>query len=338
MSASTDQQPSTRRSMNVSRLAKRHAWTVGVWLLLGLLGLWYSTRVPRFSGFEMASIVRSGLPLALLALAQSTVVIGGGIDLGLGALLVLSNVMAARFMLDQDLGASLAVGIGVILVVSALNGLVGWIITRSRVPDIVVTLATLFIFGGMALWVLPSPGGGMTGQLRWVFTGSEVGIGANPWPPLVVITVFSLVAWYVMRHRRTGLSIYAMGSNLQSAFLSGLDVGRTKIISYALAGGYAALAGLATTAITGSGDPRFSIALAATLNAVAAVVLGGIALTGGIGSVLGAVAAGYSLLLLSPIMTALRVDPNQAQVVQGTLIVLVVMAGGLWRARREADL
>ncbi len=69
---------------------------------------------------------------------------------------------------------------------------------------------------------------------------------------------------------------------------------------------------------------------------MAAIVLGGIALTGGVGSLLGAVAAAYALQMLSPIMTALRVDPNQAQVVQGTLIVLVVMAGGLWRARREA--
>lgn len=324
-------------SIDLKRMAKRHVWTVGVWLLLAALVLWYSTLVPSFGGFETASIVRSGLPLAVLALAQAVVVIGGGIDLGLGALLVLANVMSARFMFEQGTTTSVLVALAVIAVCVALNAVVGWIIATSGVPDIVVTLATLFIFGGMALWVLPSPGGGMPGTLRYVFTGAEFGIGTNPWPPLAVMAVVAAALWYVMRRRRTGLSIYAMGSSRQSAFLSGVDVGRTKIMSYAIAGGYAGLAGLATTAITGSGDPRFSIASAATLNSVAAIVLGGIALTGGVGSVLGAVAAGYGLLLLSPIMTALRVDPNQAQVVQGVLIVLVVMAGGLWRARREAD-
>jgi ribose transport system permease protein len=325
-----------RRTSTTSRLVRRHAWTAGVWLLLVLLVVWYSTLLPRFGGFESSSIVRSGLPLALLALAQASVVIGGGIDLGLGALLILTNAISARFMEAEGLGVSIGIALAVVVVGTVLNALVGWIIARSGVPDIVVTLATLFVFGGMALWVLPSPGGGMSEGLRWLFTGSEVGIGTNPWPSLAVIVVVGTAVWYGLRRTRTGLSIYASGSSRQAAFLSGIDVARTKVNSYAIAGGLAALAGLATTAITGGGDARFAIASGATLDSVAAIVLGGIALTGGIGSVLGALAAGYALMMLSPIMTALRVDPNQAQVVQGTLIVLVVMVGGLWRARREA--
>ena len=332
MSAST-----SARSSGALRLLKRHAWTGGVWLLLAVLVLWYATLVPNFGGFEVSAIVRTGVPLGLLAIAEAVVVIGGGIDLGVGSLMVLANVASARFMETQGLGAAVVTAVLVVLLLGVLNGIVGWIVAHSGVPDIVVTLSTLFIFGGMALWVLPSPGGDMPGGLRWVFTGSEVGIGTNPWPSLLMGLIPALVIWWVMRHRRLGLSIYAAGSSWQAAFLSGIDVARTKIVSYALAGGLAGLAGLATTGITGGGDPRFSIALAATLNAVAAIVLGGIALTGGVGSVLGALAAGYAFLLLSPIMTALRVDPNQAQVVQGTLIVLVVMAGGLWRARREAN-
>lgn len=317
------------------RLIRRHAWTAGVWLLLIALIAWYTTLVPRFTGFEASSIARTGLPLAFLAIAQAIVVIGGGIDLGLGALMVLSGVTVARVMETVGLGPAIGIALVVIVLAAVLNGAVGLLIARTGVPDIVVTFSTLFIYGGLALWVLPSPGGGMPGGLRLLFTGSEVGIGSNPWPSIAVVALTTAVVWYIMR-QRAGLSVYALGSSPQAAFLSGLAVVRTKVFSYAIAGGLAALAGLATIAITGSGDARFSIASDATLNSVAAIVLGGIALTGGVGSLLGAVAAAYALQMLSPIMTALRVDPNQAQVVQGTLIVLVVMAGGLWRARREA--
>lgn len=322
--------------MSLGRALKRHAWTIGVWLLFAALVAWYATLVPRFTGFEISSIVRTGVPLGLLALSQAVIVIGGGIDLGVGAMMVLANVLCARFMEGQSLGVSIGIALGVLVLGFVLNGLVGWIIARSGIPDIVVTLATLFVFGGLALLVLPSPGGGMPGGLRYAFTGSEVGIGTNPWPSAIAMAIPTAAIWYVMKRRRTGLAIYASGSSRQAAFLSGVDVDRAKVAAYAIGGAAAALAGVATTAITGGGDARFSIASAGTLNSVAAIVLGGIALTGGVGSVLGAVAAGYALLLLNPILTALRVDPNNAQVIQGTLIVLVVMIGGLWTARREA--
>lgn len=312
---------------------QRHAWTVGVWVLLAAMVAWYTTLVPRFGGFEVSSILRSALPLAFLALAQAVIVIGGGIDLSIGAMLVLANVLCARLMEPLGTGPAVAVAVGVVVVGAVLNGGVGWIINRSGIPDIVVTLATSFVLGGVALQILPSPGGGMPGGLRYLFTGSEVGIGTNPWPSLVVLVLPVLVMWRVMRHTRTGLTVYAVGSSRDAAFLSGLDVGRAKIAAYAIGGALAALAGIATTAITGGGDPRFTIGTAATLNSVAAVVLGGVALTGGVGSAVGAVAAGVALFLLSPILTGLRVDPNQAQVVQGVLIVLVVMVGGLYQSR-----
>ena len=111
--------------------------------------------------------------------------------------------------------------------------------------------------------------------------------------------------------------------------------GRAKIIAYAVGGALAAMAGLATVAITGSGDPRFSIGSNATLNSVAAVVLGGVALTGGVGSVIGAVAAAIIVFFLSPILSAMGIDPNSAQVVQGTLIALVMMLAGLLALRRR---
>ena len=97
----------------------------------------------------------------------------------------------------------------------------------------------------------------------------------------------------------------------------------------------AALAGLATVALTGTGDPRFSVGANATLNSVAAVVLGGVALTGGSGSVLGVVATAIILIMLNPILTAMGILANNAQVIQGVLIAGVMMIGGIATVLRE---
>jgi len=117
--------------------------------------------------------------------------------------------------------------------------------------------------------------------------------------------------------------------------LAGVDIRQAKIASYALGGAMAALAGLATVAITGTGDPRFSVGANATLNSVAAIVLGGVALTGGSGSVLGVVATSVILIMLNPILTAMGINANSAQVIQGVLIAGVMMIGGLVTLSRE---
>jgi ribose transport system permease protein len=213
--------------------------------------------------------------------------------------------------------------------------LVGYIINRSGVPDIVVTLATSYIWSGLALWVLPSPGGGTAPEMRWLFTGSISGIGGNYFVPILMGLIPAIIVYYLSRRTRMGLAIYAIGSNSVAARLAGLDVERAKLASYAIGGAMAALAGLATVAITGTGDPRFTVGANATLNSVAAVVLGGVALTGGSGSVLGVVATSVILIMLNPILTAMGILANNAQVIQGVLIAGVMMVGGIATVLRE---
>lgn len=110
---------------------------------------------------------------------------------------------------------------------------------------------------------------------------------------------------------------------------------RTRVVSYAVSGFLVGMAGLVTTAFTGSGEPRASIGAAATLNSVAAVVLGGIALMGGSGGLLGPVLAAMCLSLIPGIMLGLGVDPNLAEVARGIIIIVVVMVGGLLNSRRS---
>ncbi|MEM7032139.1 MAG: ABC transporter permease [Chloroflexota bacterium] len=317
------------------RFLVRNGWMLGVWLLLGALLLWYATLIPKFGAFQVTSISKNSLPLVYLAIGQAIIVIAGGIDLSLGALLLLANVIAARFMEGQTFAAVLLIAVGIILGVAALNALTGYIITVSGVPDIVVTLATGYIWSGLALWILPSPGGGTAPSFRWLFTGSESGIGVNYTLPLLVMFVPALAVLFFSRRSRLGLSLYATGSDQVAAQLAGLDIRRAKIWSYAIGGAMAAFAGLATVAITGTGDPRFSIGATATLNSVAAVVLGGVALVGGTGSVLGVVAAAIILIVLNPILSAVGINPNNAQIIQGVLIAGVMMIGGLVTLLRE---
>ncbi|HXF62108.1 MAG TPA: ABC transporter permease [Caldilineaceae bacterium] len=320
------------------RVLARNSWVLGVWLLLGVLVLWYATLIPAFGPFQIASITKNSLPLIYLAIGQAIIVIAGGIDLSLGPLLLLSNVVAARFMQDQPFGVVLLIALAIIAGLSALNAGTGYLISISGVPDIVVTLATSYIWSGVALWVLPSPGGGTAPEFRWLFTGSQAGVGGTYLAPVVMIILPAVAVYLFSRHTYTGLALYAVGSSNVAARLAGLDVRRAKIIAYAVGGAMAALAGLATLAITGTGDPRFSVGANATLNSVAAIVLGGIALTGGVGSVLGVVATAIILIMLNPILSAMGINPNNAQVIQGALIAGVMMVGGLvtWYQERSS--
>lgn len=325
----------TGRSASWQRALVRNGWVLGVWLLLGVLLFWYSTLIPRFGSFQMTSISKNSLPLAYLAIGQAIIVIAGGVDLSLGALLLLSNVIAARFMEGQPVGIVLVMALALIVGIAMLNSLTGYVITLSGVPDIVVTLATSYIWSGLALWILPSPGGGTAPEMRWLFTGAESGIGGSALLPILMMLIPATVVAIWARRSRLGLSVYAIGSSSIAARLAGLDVRRAKIASFAIGGAMAALAGLATVAITGTGDPRFSVGAGATLNSVAAVVLGGIALTGGTGNVLGVVATAVILIMLNPILTAMGINSNNAQVIQGVLIAGVMMVGGLVVLLRE---
>ena len=325
----------TGRAATWRRALTRNGWVLGVWLLLSVLLFWYATLIPRFGQFQVVSISKNSLPLAYLAIGQAIIVIAGGIDLSVGALLLLGNVVAARFMEDQALGTVFVIGFVLIVGIAILNGLVGYIISVSGVPDIVVTLATSYIWSGVALWILPSPGGGTAPEVRWLFTGSPSGIGGTFVTPILMMLIPAVLVYLFSQRTRLGLAMYAIGSDSTAARLAGLDTRRTKMAAYAIGGAMAALAGLATVAITGTGDPRFSVGANATLNSVAAVVLGGIALTGGVGSVLGVVAAAIILIMLNPILTAMGINPNNAQVIQGVLIAGVMMVGGVATMMRE---
>jgi ribose transport system permease protein len=208
------------------------------------------------------------------------------------------------------------------VVIGTING---GLIVATGVPDIVVTLAMSFVWGGVALLIMRTPGGGAPEDFQLLGTGTFV----STWIPAgaVVIALVLAAVWLPLRWRRPGFAVYAVGSNRERAYLSGVHVNLTRVMAYSLGGFFAAMGGLAATATTGIGTPYAGNFI--TLNSVAAVVLGGVSLIGGKGGLVGPVAAAFCLTLVPQIMVFQGIDPNYGQVIQGALIVVVVMLGGL---------
>jgi ribose transport system permease protein len=228
-------------------------------------------------------------------------------------------------MLGHGMGTAILVCLLVLAVGLVIGTLTGAAIVASGVPDIVVTLATSFIWAGVALLVLSTPGGGSPQRFQELSTFSDVW----EWFPngLVFLAIVFVVVWVPLRRTKLGLGIYAVGSDRDAAYLSGVRVGATRIWAYALGGLFAALGALSLTATTGIGSPLSGDLY--TLNSVAAVVLGGVALVGGKGGLIGPIIASFVISIVVAILVFWGVDSNYAQVIQGALMVLVVMAGGL---------
>jgi len=308
--------------------ARRNAWDLGLVGFLVVLLVFTKLIQPSYGVPGVQGLAISVLPLALAAVAQAIVVLSGGIDLSLGSMMALVNVVAATQMQGQSEEFGVAVVLGALLLGLALGAVNGSLIVLTRVPDIVVTLAMSFVWAGFALLVLPTPGGGSAKWLPELVTGSL----GNEWIPKAAVVLIIVVAliWIPVRRSWLGLSLYAIGSNRLAAFRSGVSVGRTRILAYTLMGLFAALGGLSLTASTGIGIP---VPGPYTLLSVAAVVLGGVSLAGGRGSVFGPILGVIILQLIRTDMTFLDVDTNLATVLQGLILIGVVMIGSLVQIR-----
>lgn len=313
------------------RGVRRNLWTLSlIGLSFGLLALTRLIR-PTFGAFDLETLAIAALPLALAAVAQAAAVIAGGIDLSVGSMIAVTNVTAAVLMKDASTEATIAVAIGVLFLGLALGTVNGIVVVLSRVPDIVVTLAMLYVWGGVALLILPSQGGAAPDWLKGLVRG---GFLVDELPKaLVVLAVVVAAIWLPFRRTKLGLALYAVGSDRLAAFRSGVSVGRTKVASYALCGLFSGAAGLALTAATGIGTPTVG---AYTLAGVAAIVLGGVNLAGGRGGVVGPIVAAYILALIRTDLVFLGVDPNYSTMIQGGIMVLVVMVAGLLTFRRRS--
>ena len=220
--------------MNVIQL-KRQSWNLAIILLALVLGLWRISQLPQFGAYEARTFVLGILPIALLSMGQAIIIIGGGINLAIGAEAVLINCLSAKYMQDTTFIESVILAIVFILVGMLIGALTGWIIAVSGIADIVVTLATSFLLVGVAMYVMPQPGGGVNQQFADLVSGKV----PNFIPPLICLILPIILIWIPLYRSKLGISMYAIGSSKEAAFLSGVNVKLTKIKLYAIGGLFA---------------------------------------------------------------------------------------------------
>ncbi|UOF92719.1 ABC transporter permease [Fodinisporobacter ferrooxydans] len=308
-------------------------------ILLIVLVLFAVFQNDFFTKYGPQSLFNQVISLCIATFGQTLVILTAGIDLSVGAIIGLTNSIAATVMVPIIHGVGNEwVGIlltcVLVVVVGTLAGYINAaIIVFGRLQPIIVTLATSSVYTGIALYVRPTPGGKVPDNFTEYLTGRLI-----EYIPVsaIVLCMFIAVAWIPIRRSRLGQSLYAVGGNENSAYVSGILVGKTKLLAYTLSGFFSACAGILLTAQTASGDPLGSDMF--TLNSIAAVVLGGTSLFGGKGGYLGSVAGASILSLIVGLLIFWNVSSFYQELVRGLILILAIAVGTLQARRRKRSL
>ena len=307
------------------RLLADH-WPVLVFVALLALNI---ALKQRFSLFDLRTLCANALPLALIALGQYFVVMTRGIDLSLGPIASLAGAV-----LSLTIGDNLALGLAAPVVIGAVAGLAnGVLVARYRFPAIIVTLATMTVWQGVALVVLPNPGGFVPPEIQRLATR---GLWFPP-TPLILLALTMIGAGWVMSSR-FGLHLRAIGGDEAAATMSGVRATRTTILAYTLAGVMAGLGGAYLALATASGSP--TIGDDYILSSVATVVVGGVALSGGRGLTSGVVFGALILTIIGSLLYSAGISSFYQSMLTGLILVAVVAGGSAqtWLKSRSEGL
>lgn len=300
---------------HIRQLGWERVYTAAALVLVLLIA--YIVQAGTFSGVEALGISNDALPLALAAAGETFVILTNGIDLSIASIITLSNVvaadMAAHGQAELGLVAALVIGCGAGLV----NGL---IVVYARIAPLVATLATGSIFLGVALLVMPEPGGTAPAWLTNATTGS---IGSVPLA-CVWLAALAIAGWLLLRRTRFGVNLQALGGNEDASLAAGISVTRVRIMAYVSSGGCSALAGIVLAGLTQSGDP--SIGNVYLLNGIAAVVVGGTSLAGGVGTLAGSVFGAIALAFVSALLLVSGLSTDYQYIVTGVIVIGALLA------------
>ena len=297
----------------------------------------YATNHPAGLNANVATTAANkGVLLAIVAIAQTLVVLTAGIDLSVGMVMVLANCLASTIVDGSPLMTTLGV-MGVLFVGGLCGAINGLIVIYGRLQPIVTTIATGAVYYGAALALRRVPGGDVNSSLADALTGQlPGGIPAS----LVLLLGLVLVVWLPFRRSAVGRAAYAVGSSEIAAYMSGVPVQRAKFVAYTLSGLLASAAGLFLTFITYSGEASAANRSTYTLYSIAAVVLGGVSLFGGSGSAVGAIFGALMFRTIGDLLFVFNVEPLWQPLFQGLVLFAAVCLGTarLLRIRNRLDL
>jgi ribose/xylose/arabinose/galactoside ABC-type transport system permease subunit len=321
-------------------LARSIFSTVGILpILLAVVVFYFASQESRFYGTaNLTNVLRQSTYLIIVTLGQALVLISGGFDLSVGAVIAVTSVVSARYMSshfaanpDSEL-SSVLVGVGIGLLVGIVFGLVNGIgVARFKVSPFIMTLGMASVGSGFALYYT---GGSPVSGMPPFFT-REIGTGRwfeIPVPVYAAILAIILVA-FLVGSTAWGRYLYAIGGNTKAAYLSGIPVGVYTASVYVMCSLLAAVAGLLLTARTSSGEPNLGGQY--PLESITAAVIGGISLRGGEGRIMGAVLGALFITILTNGMNLIRMESYFQTMAIGVILILAVIFDQLrdrWRA------
>lgn len=266
--------------------------------------------------------------IAIVAIGMTFTILTAGIDLSVGSLMALGGALAAGLAVRQGLGTY--GGIGVSLLVGLALGVVnGLLIIKGGMPPFVATLAMMAVARGLTLvYTQGRPIAGIEADFVFWGTGRLLGVPV----PVILLAVLVVIAHVVLRYTRFGLYVYATGGNEETTHLAGVSPDRIKLAVYAISGFTATLGGVLLTARLWSAQPNAAVGW--ELDAIAAPVLGGISLFGGVGNIGGTLVGAFIIGVLSNGLNLLGIPSYYQQVIKGVVFILAVMLDLFTKRRR----
>ena len=300
-----------------------------VLLILLAIGVIFTLGSDRFlTPSNLMNIALQTSIIAIVAIGMTFVILTAGIDLSVGSVVALCGALAAGLAVQQELGTYLGIILALVagVVVGLINGL---LIVKGKMPPFVATLSTLAIARGLTL--VYTEGRPISGiDERFIFFGGGEILGIAT--PVIIMVIIFVIAYIVLRSTRFGNYVYATGGNEEISRLAGIRTSSVKLSVYMISGFLAAVGGVLLTARLWSAQPNAAVGL--ELDAIAAPVLGGVSLFGGVGGVAGAVVGAFILGVLSNGLNLMGVPSFWQQVIKGVVLILAIMVDVATKRRR----
>jgi ribose transport system permease protein len=306
----------------VQTLRGRRETAVFLMLVFVFLGLCLASEF-FLTSRNLANVGRQISVVGIVSLGQALVIIAGGIDLSVGSIIGLSAVLAALATAATGsplLGLITALAVGTL--VGAVNGL---LVTRARINPFITTLGTLSVARGAALLATNGSPVRFDNWVAWLGYGRIGGVPVQ----FILLVVLFLAVWFFAARTRWGRNIYAVGDNARAARLAGVDVKGTRVAVFVICGALAGLGGLLLGGMLTNANP--SLGLGYELDVIAAVILGGVAMSGGRGSIPGVVVGAALMGLLRNAFVLLNVSGYWQTITIGLVVILAVGADSFTR-------
>jgi ribose transport system permease protein len=310
------------KGKEMTQFVKKHVMTTDrlVWVILAILIVFCVIVSPTFTKPRNLSNVFLENPVSfgIASLGQVFVVLAGGIDLSIGSVIsLLTSLTAGTFKSHPDISPVLVV-LMIISLGSLIGALNGFIVVKLKVTPFMATLASMSIFQGVALFYAARTIGGIPRNFRYLARGDIRGVPLS----FMIFVLVTGLCYLILNKNKLGKYIYAVGGDPYVARISGIAVERIKFLSYVLCGVSVGIASIFLAAKMGGGGPK--VAVGYELDSITAVVIGGVSLAGGAGSLFGVIGGVMIIGVFSNLMNLLNVNPFYQIVLKGLLLILTV--------------